>query len=146
VRERNETSAGGVVYRQVAGEIDVVIATQCDRLSGADNLRLPKGIVEPGETPERTAAREVAEEIGVEARVVAALGESRYGYEEPDTRVSKRVVYFLLEHVSGEPHPRDGEMRAARWCPVDEAARVLSFENERAAVERAARQLRAVRA
>jgi len=35
---------------------------------------LPKGHIEPGETPEETATREVREEAGVEARPIRYLG------------------------------------------------------------------------
>jgi 8-oxo-dGTP pyrophosphatase MutT (NUDIX family) len=144
--QRSETSAGGVVYRRGAQGVEVVVGAQRDRLTGARTLRLPKGKGEPGESLEQTATREVAEEIGVAARVVAPLGESHYAYRESRDRVSKRVVFFLMEHVSGEPHARDREMQEARWCPIDEAAASLTWDNEREAVERARALLAAARA
>lgn len=125
------------MYRRSGDGLEVVVGEQRDRLTGEITLRLPKGGVEDGEAPERAAVREVAEETGVSARVVAPLGSAHYRYREADTRVSKRVLFFLMEHTAGEPHPRDGEMRAARWCPIGEAARALTFDVERAALERA---------
>lgn len=141
MKRRSETAAGGVVYRLGPGGPEVVLGAQRDRLSGAHHLRLPKGKLDAGETAEQAAVREVEEETGVRARIVADLGSSEYAYAEKKTRVAKRVLYFLMEHDSGEPHARDGEMTRAFWCPIDEAARTLSFANEREAVERARRRL-----
>ena len=75
--ERSEISAGGVVYRRVAGELEVAIAEQRDRVTAALTTRLPKGKIESGETAEEAAVREVAEEIGLESRIVGDLGSVR---------------------------------------------------------------------
>jgi 8-oxo-dGTP pyrophosphatase MutT (NUDIX family) len=139
---RRETSAGGVVVRRRGGRIEVALAEQRDRVSGERTRRLPKGKPERGETLEQTALREVAEETGLTARVIAPLGAQDYVYRDAGgERVAKRVHFFLMELVAGEAHPRDGEMERIHWCPLEEAGPALTFETERAAVARARERL-----
>ncbi len=73
-----EVSAGGVVVR---GDEVVVIVPTRRAASGAKVLALPKGHVDPGETPIEAATREVREEAGVEADLVEELGQVRYWYQ-----------------------------------------------------------------
>jgi 8-oxo-dGTP pyrophosphatase MutT (NUDIX family) len=134
---RNETSAGGVVYRRVGDLLEIAAGGQRDRLSGSDSLRLPKGIVEPGESPEQAAVREVDEEMGLEAEIVAPLTTVAYEYDEGGTLVSKQVHFFLMKHIGGQPHPRDGEMASASWFPADHLADQLTFDTERVVVTEA---------
>ena len=108
--ERIEISAGGVVYRRLAGEIEVAIAEQRDRVTAALTTRLPKGKIESGETAEEAAVREVVEEVGLASTVVGDLGSVRYVYNEPSARVTKEVHYFLMEWVPGEPLELDREL------------------------------------
>ena len=139
--KRRETSAGGVVFRRVGDDLEIAAGAQRDRLTGRDSLRLPKGIVEPGETPEQAAVREVGEETGLEAEVVAPLSTVSYDYDENGTVVSKRVHFFLMRHVGGEPHPRDGEMASVRWFAADRLEDSLTFDTERGVIADAQRRL-----
>ncbi|MBW1845357.1 MAG: NUDIX domain-containing protein [Deltaproteobacteria bacterium] len=141
--KRREVSAGGVVYRRVEGEIEIAIAEQRDRITHRTTTRLPKGKIDPGESAADAAVREVAEEIGLRARVVAALGSVEYDYVEDSDRVSKEVHYFLMEWVPGESLELDGEMERTYWCPVDEAEKKLTFETEQRAIAWARAQLEA---
>ncbi len=143
MKPKRKIASGGVVFRRAAGGIEVVLGERSDWRTGAEQVRLPKGHLKAGESLEQAAVREVGEETGLRARVLEAVGESSQSFEhgEPRRRVEKRVHYFLMEHVSGEPEPRDGEMRRVYWCPIDEAARRLTFDSERRAVEEARRRL-----
>jgi 8-oxo-dGTP pyrophosphatase MutT (NUDIX family) len=132
--ERNEVSAGGVVYRRVEAGIEVAIAEQSDRITHRTTTRLPKGKIDPGERAEDAAVREVAEEIGLRARVVSALGSVAYDYAEGSERVCKEVHYFLMEWVPGEVLELDGEMDRTYWCAIDEAEKKLTFETEQRAI------------
>jgi len=136
-----EISAGGVVYRQVAAGIEVAIAEQRDRITQQTTTRLPKGKIDPGESAEDAAVREVAEEIGLRARVVGALGSAEYEYTYDAKRISKQVHFFLMEWVPGESLELDGEMDRTYWCAIDEAAKKLTFEPEQRAIGRAKEQL-----
>ena len=138
---RREISAGGVVYRRVEGEIEVAIAEQRDRITQQTTTRLPKGKIDPGESAVDAAVREVAEEIGIRARVVGALGSVEYDYAEDSERVCKEVHYFLMEWVPGESLELDGEMDRTYWCAIDEAETKLTFETEQRAIGWARAQL-----
>ena len=129
------------MFRRVDGDLEIAAGAQWDRLTGRDSLRLPKGIVEPGETPEQAAVREVSEETGLEAEVVAPLSTVSYDYDEDGTVVSKRVHFFLMRHVGGEPHPRDGEMASVRWFAADRLEDSLTFDTERGVIADAQRRL-----
>ncbi len=132
--ERSEVSAGGVVYRRVGRDIEVAIAEQRDRITHRTTTRLPKGKIDPGESSEDAAVREVAEEIGLRTRVVGALGTVEYDYAEDSERVCKKVHYFLMEWVTGESLELDGEMDRIDWCAIDEAEKKLTFETEQRAI------------
>jgi 8-oxo-dGTP pyrophosphatase MutT (NUDIX family) len=134
---RAETCAGGIVFRRAGDRIEVALAEERDRLTGADNTRLAKGHVEPGETPEETAVREVREEIGIAAEIVAPLGTVNYTYVENEIAVAKEVHFFLMEIASGEQLPLDGEMERMYWCPIEHASARLTFETERRIADRA---------
>ena len=136
-RREEEYSAGGVVLRD--GEVLVIVP--CRRAAdGRKVLALPKGHVDPGETAEQAAAREVREEGGVEVELLAPLGEVRYWYRRGGRPVPKRVVFFLFGYVSGDPGDHDDEVEEARFIPLADAAVQLSYEGEREMVARAVSQ------
>ena len=129
-----EVSAGGVVVR---GDEVVVIVPTRRAASGATVLALPKGHVDPGETPIQAATREVREEAGVEADLVEELGQVRYWYQRSGMKIAKVVTFFLFEYRSGSTEDHDAEVEVARWIPLEEAARTLSYKGEREMVTRA---------
>jgi 8-oxo-dGTP pyrophosphatase MutT (NUDIX family) len=125
-----ELSFGGVVVR---GD-DVLVITPAGRPRIAT---LPKGGPRDGELPEATAAREVREEGGVEARVRERLGDVNYRYRRGGVRVFKTVGFFLCDYVSGDTADHDHEVDDARWIPLELARTELSYPGERAMIERA---------
>lgn len=129
------------MFRRAGEPIDVALGEQRDRLTGERNTRLPKGKLAAGETPEQAAVREVREETGLNAHVTAPLGSVAYAYREGDARVEKRVHFFLMELVEGDPQEPDGELERVYWCPIARAAERLSFETEREVLERARERL-----
>lgn len=131
-----ERSAGGVVVRRGAEALEVALAEQHDRNRRERTVRLPKGHLEPGESDEAAALREVEEETGLRARVLARLTDVTYRYHEreDDRWVDKRVVFFLMAYEGGDPRPADGEMDRVYWTPLEDAAACLAFETERQVV------------
>jgi 8-oxo-dGTP pyrophosphatase MutT (NUDIX family) len=133
-----EVSAGGVVVR--GEQVLVIVPTRRDA-QGQKVLALPKGHVDPGETPQETAAREVREETGIEAEPIEQLGEIRYFYQREGRRIFKRVSFFLFAYRGGSVEDHDEEVEEARWMPLREAAAALSYEGERTMVARALSQM-----
>jgi 8-oxo-dGTP pyrophosphatase MutT (NUDIX family) len=129
-----EFSAGGVVVR---GDQVVVIVPVKRDAGGNKVLGLPKGHIDGGETPEEAATREVREETGIEAELVDELGEVRYTYQRGGRRIAKRVRFYLFDYRSGDVADHDHEIEQARWLPLEEAARTLTYRGEREMVARA---------
>ena len=96
---------------------------------------LPKGLVDPGETPAETAVREVLEETGVGGRLVEKLGDVRYVYSRGGERIFKIVSFYLLRAGRGRIGEIEERMRIevadARWLPLEEAPRLLAYRGER---------------
>ena len=129
-----EVSAGGVALRD--GQVAVIVPTR-RAASGHKVLGLPKGHVDPGETPAQAAQREVREEAGVETELLGELGEVRYWYQRNGRKIAKLVTFFLFEYRSGDVADHDTEVEEARWIPLEEAERTLTYKGEREMIRRA---------
>jgi 8-oxo-dGTP pyrophosphatase MutT (NUDIX family) len=137
LRAATATSAGGVVVRSHAGRHQFVVgARRRDR--DRRTWTLPKGTPDAGETLEQTALREVAEETGLEVRIVDRLGTISYTFFQSGTRIEKTVHYFLMEPIGGDLGRHDHEFEEVRWLDMAEAEATLTFGTERALVARAA--------
>jgi 8-oxo-dGTP pyrophosphatase MutT (NUDIX family) len=126
--QAREFSAGGVVLRD--GEIVAIVPTR-RAADGSRVLALPKGHVDPGETPIEAAVREVREETGILAELVCELGESRYWYRRDGRTIGKAVTFFLFNYLSGDTADHDDEVEEVRWIPLAEAQAALSHDAER---------------
>ncbi len=104
-------------------------------------VRLPKGHVDPGETPEETALRETREESGyADLEIIADLGSQvvKFTFQGDDFIRTER--YFLMRLLSERTTPRnrkDEAQFAPIWTPMEEAVQRLSFEAEQQFAQRA---------
>jgi len=113
-------------------------------------LALPKGLVDPGENPEQTAAREVLEETGITAVAVTKLGDTKYVYVRSwgdQGRVFKIVSFYLFRYESGQIDEIAPEMRIevkrALWIALEGATEKLAYRGEKDMVRRAQTYLKA---
>jgi 8-oxo-dGTP pyrophosphatase MutT (NUDIX family) len=158
-----EFSAGGVVLREISGVWHVaLIEPQKNELpnetpkaasapakaktprKSAAVLALPKGLVDAGEKPQAAALREVLEETGIAAELIAKLSDNKYVYVRSwgdGERVFKIVTFYLMRYVSGEIDNLTSDMRIevkqALWVPLADAARQLAYSNERKVLRQA---------
>jgi 8-oxo-dGTP pyrophosphatase MutT (NUDIX family) len=126
-------AGGGVLHR--VGE-DCAVEVLVIHRPRYDDWTLPKGKLEPGESVEEGALREVEEETGFHGEIERRIGETAY----KDRRGRpKRVTYFAMRPVSGEFAPND-EVDEIRWVPVDDANELLSYDHDKHLVAQVARR------
>lgn len=133
----DQISAGGVAFRRMGSEPEIVIVSMKPKL----RWQLPKGIVDPGESPEVTAVREVREEAGIETERLGLIETIEYWYRSvkngKPVRFHKFVHFYFMEYRSGDVVNHDHEVEEARWVSFEEALELLEFKSERDVVEKA---------
>ncbi|MCH8821212.1 NUDIX domain-containing protein [Patescibacteria group bacterium] len=122
-----EESAGGIVFDKRDGQIFIIV-TQHSQHHG---WVFPKGLIDKGEDKKSTALREVEEEAGVEAKIIQELSPTEYFYQFQGTKIKKKVIYFLMEYISGDIGDHDWEMEDAQWILVDKVYEKLSFKSDK---------------
>ena len=91
-----------------------------------DDWTFPKGKVDPGESDEDCAVREVEEETGL--RCVLGRELPATGYD--DARGRPKLVRYWVMDVAGGELRFEHEVDEARWLTPDEAAELLSYERD----------------
>ncbi|UBH24983.1 NUDIX hydrolase [Micrococcus porci] len=132
-----EVSAGGIVIREHAGDLEVAVIARYNR-GGRLEWCLPKGHPEGAEDHRQAAVREVEEETGIAGCILEPLGSIDYWFTVSRHRVHKTVHHFLLRATGGElttENDPDHEAVDVAWVSIDDVARRLSFANERRIVD-----------
>ncbi|SFB12235.1 8-oxo-dGTP diphosphatase [Amycolatopsis marina] len=119
-------AAGAVLWRtgkkEAGGTVEVAVAHR----PRYGDWSLPKGKLDPGETPPVAAVRELREETGFDAVLGRYLRQVGYEVEQRGSRVYKVVDFFSARAVSGEFEAND-EVDDLRWLPVREAESLLTY-------------------
>ena len=136
---KREFSAGGVLVRRLSGRWMVAAIRPGGKPKGL--WALPKGRIDPGERGEETALREVAEETGAHGRSLGKLGDVRYTFTWDGERVFKVVSFFLVRYEGGRlgevPEAFRHEVAEARWVPLEEGSKFLSYPGEKDMAQKA---------
>jgi 8-oxo-dGTP pyrophosphatase MutT (NUDIX family) len=98
-----------------------------------DDWSFPKGKLDPGETVEEAALREVKEETGLKCRIIRKLAVMQYDYRTRRKGLlkPKAVHYFLMERLNHRIRVPGDEVDLAEWVKLDEAAQRLTYEQDR---------------
>ena len=127
-----EYSCGAVVFTRAGGGIRYVIIRSLEGVYG-----FPKGHMEPGETEEQTALREIREEVGLSVRLIPGF---RTVEEHPLPKkpgVIKRVTYFIAEYENQTITPQPEELMGAELMEYEEAMGAFQYENNKAILREA---------
>ena len=122
-RAKRCPQCGLIMYPRLSPAIIIAVVRQTEdgpRLLLARNHRFPSGrysvlagYVEPGETLEDCAQREVLEEVGVRITNV------RYVASQPWPFPNSLMIGFTAEYVDGELTPEEAEIAEAHWFAAD---------------------------
>ncbi len=122
----SEHSAGGVILED--GRVLLILMLN---LTGSKIWTFPKGHIEPGETPEAAALREVAEETGFDCEIIRALCKADYSFERQGRHVDKDVRWYLMRRLGGDGVVKTpDEIFDIKWCEPGEAKKYLSYPSD----------------
>ena len=140
LRRVDEFSAGGLVV-DLAGAVPLGALIGRTDKQGRLLWSLPKGHIEPGETAEQAAVREIHEETGILGEILGELGTIDFWFVAEGRRVHKTVQHYLLRATGGELSDADVEVSEVAWVPLPQIAARLAYPDERALVDTAGRLL-----
>ena len=122
----DEHSAGGVIFED--GRVLLILMRS---LEGEKVWTFPKGHIEPGETAEAAALREVAEETGFDCRIKAELPKAEYSFVRNGLPVKKDVRWYLMARVGGDGIAKTpDEVFGMKWCTRAEALPRLKYPSD----------------
>lgn len=134
-----EKSAGAVIFRQDQNTIKYLLLHYPSSVKAKKSYwDFPKGHVDPGESDEQTAKREVREETGLEdIQFVDGFKESiKYFFRFEGKSVFKIVVYFLAE-TKTEEIKISSEHIGFAWHDYETTLAAISFKNSKEVLEKA---------
>lgn len=126
-KERKQvTSCGALVYKlnKVFSETEVLLIKQSDVL---EEWGIPKGKMNPGETFEDCAIREVFEETGIKISLEEKLGDYGVSYKNKDKTV---IVYFAKQICESSPRcdGLDSEVFDVGWFKLSNLPSIQNYQ------------------
>ncbi len=135
-----QISAGGIVFKKLTtnhqSPTTMWLVGQHSQHKGWVFLKGLIGDKDSSESMEKAAVREVKEEGGIVAKIVNSKPiKTEYQYEFKDTIIKKKVYYYLMEYVSGNPKNHDWEMDKVKFINEKEVKKILTYQSEKIAFE-----------
>lgn len=138
IRSVEQISAGGVAFRDHNENLEIALILTINE----HRWQLPKGHLDPGETAEQAALREVREEAGISCDLLEPIKTVNYWFthrkDGNSLRIHKFVHFFVMKYVSGNVEDHDDEVVEAKWIEVKEALGLLFHDDEKEVVKKAA--------
>ena len=135
--ERVVQAAGGVVWRRRDDGVDEVDVLLVHRPK-YDDWTLPKGKLEPDESHEHAAIREVHEETGLHCVRGAELDVSEY----TDGKGRPKIVRYWMMQADGGSFVANDEVDEVRWLPVSQGSELLTYPRDLPVLDCFSRMLR----
>lgn len=126
-------SAGGLVVTAVGSDLQGLFVSQ----QRNHELQIPKGMLEPGESVQMAALREVEEESGCRASLITLLDVGEWTYEYQGKPFREVCTFFVMATPDVVLGPHDSEFEWVEWIPLLQAARKMRYALERDLVLRA---------
>lgn len=142
MKTKQHQTAGGVVLDEQGRLLVIVRDIERDGRV-VHEVRLPKGHIDPGETPEDAALREVQEESGyAHLAILADLGTAHSAFEFRGKHHERDERYFLMrltspEHETPQPTGPEEALFQPAWLDPAEAEAMMTYVSEREFVRRA---------
>ncbi len=121
--EKRIEAAGGVVMRRGPEETEIVVVHR----PRYDDWSFPKGKLDPGETFEEAALREVREETGLICRLGPELAFAHYDDNKGRPKVVRYWLMAVIEDPGFEPNEEVDELR---WLTPGDAAELLTYSRD----------------
>jgi 8-oxo-dGTP pyrophosphatase MutT (NUDIX family) len=122
-----ETTAGGIVFRRApkTGELEILLVQDA-----RDRWTIPKGHVEPGETTQETAIREIAEETGLkDIKIICWLGKTNFRFRRVNSLILMVTHVYLARSTNLNEVPQGEDwMNGIKWFPAKDAIDLIAYE------------------
>ena len=121
-----EPTAGAVIYRVKENKLEILMIQDA-----YERWTIPKGHIEPGETAQETAIREVGEEAGVKnVEPVCWLGKIHFNYRRDDTLVMMTTQIYLFKALGNTDDIQKEEwMKGISWFPFKKALKLAEYDD-----------------
>jgi len=132
LKDYDHHSAGGIIYTRGPEGIKFLLIKQV-RKGGVIQWTMPKGHLDPGETTEQAALREVWEEVGlVDFESMKLIGDQSYQFTADGVEYHKIVTWYLMEasHEEVQLEYAEGFVEA-KWLPYQQARELCTHDSFR---------------
>ncbi len=131
--QKTAVSAGAIILRDIGGTLKIALA---QHKNSTKVWVLPKGHVEPGESLEQAALREIHEEAGLaDVQLINHLGTIQRRSVKDNGDVVDKTIHYYLAYALGNEQPQDpsdSRFTEVGWFSAEQALELLPYEEDRA--------------